>query len=95
MFQRPIPDFVPSAASYRHSEDSWQEFTQALAAHGLATPGLQGLVGCVGAGIAAQQMSNDPQGHYWVDLIDPATDMIFAYIDRLDTTTHDTSTHNT
>jgi AcrR family transcriptional regulator len=91
MFQRPIPDFQPSPAAYKHSEDAWQEMTGSMTAHGLDDPTLQGLVVCLGAGIAAQQMSNDPGGSHWVDLIDPATDMVLAYIQQLDTAREETT----
>ena len=80
LFQRPIPGFEPSAASYERAEA-----VLGLAIKVLATAGVrdQGDVDCVVAmvgGLIDAQISNDPGGDRWLRHLDRLIDL---YLDDL------------
>lgn len=70
LFQRPVPGFVPSAASMQAAGQLLQALASALTDAGsddsatldLFTAGLTGLI--------SQQVSNDPHGDRWTKLLD-------------------------
>ncbi len=79
LFQRPIPGFEPSAASYELAEDVLTRAVDLLHAAGVEN---QGDVDCVIAmvgGLIDAQMSNDPEGDRWTRHLDRLVDM---YLDQ-------------
>jgi AcrR family transcriptional regulator len=79
LFQRTIPDFVPSEQSYAVARAAYQSAVERLAAVGVDESGVD-LWTAVLAGLAAQQLANDPGGDRWLNLVDRAVDMVLAEI---------------
>ncbi len=75
LFQRSIPDFEPSSAAYAVAVQVMDEMRARFAAAGLGRSDHFDLWTAVVAGLAAQQISNDPHGDRWLRLIDMAVDM--------------------
>lgn len=81
LFQRPIPGFVPSKAAYGKAAEAVQIFRDDLAAHGLQGDSAdQDLIKALGAGLADQQIANDPGGDRWARLVDEVADMAFDHL---------------
>jgi AcrR family transcriptional regulator len=80
LFQRTIPDFEPSPASYALAMQVFEQMRARFAAAGLADPAQFDLWTALGAGLAAQQTANDPGGDRWLRLIDEATDMYADHV---------------
>jgi AcrR family transcriptional regulator len=79
LFQRTIPDFVPSEQSYAVARAAYQSAVERLAAGGVDESGVD-VWTAVLAGLAAQQLANDPGGDRWLNLVDRAVDMVLAEI---------------
>ena len=79
LFQRPIPGFEPSAASFAISEHGLARLAQHLVDLGLTDPRSLDLF-TVRSGLASQQISNDPGGDRWIRLIDDAVEMYVQYM---------------
>ena len=77
LFQRTIPDFVPSEHSYAVAQAAYGMTVDRLAALGIDQSGVD-LWTAVNAGLVAQQLSNDPGGDRWSVLVDRAVDMLLA-----------------
>jgi len=75
LFQRTIPDFVPSEESFSVAQRAYDVALEPLQRLGLTGSELD-LVTGVMAGLVAQQLSNDPDGDRWELLIDQATSML-------------------
>ncbi|MBI1844135.1 MAG: TetR/AcrR family transcriptional regulator [Actinobacteria bacterium] len=80
LFQRTIPGFEPSPASFKISEDNLAELGELLARCGVSDPPMLDLFTALGTGLTDQQMSNDPGGDRWVRLIDEAVEMFYQHI---------------
>jgi AcrR family transcriptional regulator len=81
LFQRPIPGFEPSAATYSIAGEVLERAVSVLRAAGV---GDQGDVDCFIAmvgGLIDTQLANDPGGDRWTRHLDRLTDM---YLDNLD-----------
>jgi AcrR family transcriptional regulator len=75
LFQRPIPGFVPSAASYEIAERVLGRVLDVLHAAGVDDPGdIDCLVAMV-AGLVDAQASNDPGGDRWIRHLDRMIDL--------------------
>jgi AcrR family transcriptional regulator len=83
MFQRTIPDFVPSSESYALAVEALDRLASDLAQVGATTTRDVDLVTAVMTGLTSQQISNDPGGRRWIDLVDPAVDMLLATFSAL------------
>ena len=66
LFQRPIPGFEPSAASYALAVEFFEFGRQRLAAAGVTDPEDFDVFTALVAGLADQQVANDPGGDRWV-----------------------------
>jgi AcrR family transcriptional regulator len=77
LFQRTIPDFVPSERSYAVAQAVYEQNFAPLRAIGLDESAVD-LWSAMLAGLVAQQLSNDPGGDRWAVLVDRAVDMLFA-----------------
>lgn len=87
MFQRTIPGFEPSAASFAISERSLGQVIDHLAALGIDDPQDIDLFTAIGTGLTDQQISNDPGGDRWIRLLDDAIDMFVDHALRRRSTT--------
>jgi AcrR family transcriptional regulator len=81
LFQRTIPGFEPSPESFRISIESLQQVADWLASVGLGGQATLDLFTAVGAGLASQQISNDPGGDRWLRLLDEAAEMFFKHVE--------------
>jgi AcrR family transcriptional regulator len=77
LFQRTIPDFVPSERSYAVAQAVYELTIDRLNAVGIDASGVD-LWTAVLAGLVAQQLSNDPGGDRWSVLVDRAVDMLLS-----------------
>ncbi len=82
LFQRTIPGFEPSAESFAISMDSLAEIEAHLVSFGIDEPSDIDLFTAIGAGLADQQISNDPGGDRWTRLIDDAVDMYLGHVTK-------------
>ena len=80
LFQRTIPDFVPSEESYAVAVDALQELTEQLAALGVAGDEAVDLWTAVLTGLTDQQISNDPGGDRWGRIVDRAVLMLLREV---------------
>jgi AcrR family transcriptional regulator len=79
LFQRIIPGFEPSEASYAAATDVMATFTAVLRDAGITDPRAADLWTALLTGLANQQVSNDPGGKRWSGLVDEAVDMFLAH----------------
>lgn len=75
LFQRPIPGFEPSPASYGRAEQVLARGVSLLAAAGLDDPGDIDCFIAMVAGLIDAQASNDPGGIRWTCHLDRLIDM--------------------
>jgi AcrR family transcriptional regulator len=75
LFQRTIPDFVPTEESFAVAQRAYDVSLEPLRRLGLTEPQLDLATGVM-AGLVAQQVSNDPDGNRWELLIDQAASML-------------------
>ena len=75
LFQRTIPEFVPSDASYAVAVEAYHQMNDGLAAIGITDPQAVDLWTALLTGLSDQQISNDPGGDRWERLIDRAVAM--------------------
>ena len=80
LFQRTIPGFEPSPESYQLAVGLLQRGAEQLAAAGIDHPQALDLWTAMVGGLSAQQVSNEPGGTRWLDLVDDAVDMFFTYM---------------
>jgi AcrR family transcriptional regulator len=78
LFLRVVPGFEPTATSYALAEEVYARGVEILARAGLTEPSEIDLWTAVLAGLATQQVSNDPGGDRWVRLVDPAVDLLLG-----------------
>jgi hypothetical protein len=81
MFQRHIPGFEPSADSYAIALEFYEFARARLAAAGVTEQADMDLFTTLIAGIADQQMANDPGGERWAGLTDRIITMFFTELD--------------
>lgn len=79
LFQRTIPGFEPSAATYALSQAALGRLTVQLDAVGLGGSENVDLMTALASGLAAQQIANDPGGDRWARLADEAGAMFVAH----------------
>ncbi|MGZ4532365.1 MAG: TetR/AcrR family transcriptional regulator [Mycobacteriaceae bacterium] len=78
LFLRVIPGFAPSAPSYALASEVLAELAKALRAVGIIDPAALDLWTAMLTGLATQQVSNDPAGSRWADVLDSAVDILLA-----------------
>lgn len=79
LFQRPIPGFAPSAASYEHAQVVLRRAIALLHAAGLESHDDVDCFIAMVAGLIDAQIANDPGGDRWIRHLDRLTDM---YLDE-------------
>jgi AcrR family transcriptional regulator len=83
LFQRTIPGFEPSQESYALAQDAYElSVRRPLAELGVTDQASLDLATAIGAGLAAQQLANDPGGDRWLRLVDRAADLILDQTPR-------------
>lgn len=78
LFLRVIPSFVPSHTSYSLAGEALTELSHALHAIGISEPAAVDIWTAMLTGLATQQVSNDPGGTRWADVVDTAVDILLA-----------------
>jgi AcrR family transcriptional regulator len=78
LFQRPVPSFVPSPASYEPAQQFLARTVELLRAAGLEDPGDVDCFVAMIAGLVDAQIGNDPRGRRWIRHLDRLIDL---YID--------------
>ncbi|HUF31962.1 MAG TPA: TetR/AcrR family transcriptional regulator [Acidimicrobiales bacterium] len=82
MFQRTIPGFEPSPASFAVSLENLQEMATWFAEVGLGGQESLDLFTAIATGLVDQQISNDPGGDRWLRLVDDAMEMFCDHVQR-------------
>jgi AcrR family transcriptional regulator len=82
LFQRTLPGFEPSPASYALALEFYGMGRGRLAAAGASDPQDVDLFSALVSGLAHQQVANDPGGTRWVHLAERSVDMFLADVDR-------------
>jgi AcrR family transcriptional regulator len=80
LFERTIPDFEPSPESYALAIEVVERSRAALADAGLVKQDDFDLWTALVAGLAVQQLANDPGGRRWLRLVDRAVDMYADHV---------------
>lgn len=80
LFQRTIPGFEPSPASYALAVEALGQAGRALAAAGVEDPRHLDLWTALITGLTDQQISNDPGGDRWARLLDEAIDLYCDHV---------------
>ena len=78
LFLRTIPGFEPSSDAYALSRQALDRMAEVLAAAGASAPEQLDLWTALITGLAAQQVSNEPDGTRWRRLVGPAVEMFTA-----------------
>jgi AcrR family transcriptional regulator len=79
LFQHLIPGFSPSAAAFAPAIRALEQAKRRLARAGIRDPRHVDLWTAMMTGLVDQQISNDPGGDRWTQLIDDAVLMFLAY----------------
>lgn len=74
MFQRVLPGFEPSPASYALAGEVLDRLVRFLRSAGVTDPRLVDLWTALMSGLTSQQLANDPGGDRWARLLDDAVD---------------------
>lgn len=81
LFQRTIPGFEPSDASYAKAVEVLRLFREDLARLGLvADQADEDFLTALGTGLVDQQIANDPGGDRWARLVDEVADMAYEHL---------------
>jgi AcrR family transcriptional regulator len=80
LFQRTIPEFVPSEESFAVAIGAYESMTSWLTDLGITDPAAVDLWTAVLTGLTDQQISNDPGGDRWEGLIDRTVEMTLREI---------------
>jgi AcrR family transcriptional regulator len=85
LFQRPIPDFEPSAGSYAYAQEVLARSVAVMKAAGLERQSDIDCYVAMIAGLVDAQVANDPSGNRWVRHLNRLTDM---YLDEVKERNH-------
>ncbi len=80
LFQRILPTFVPSEASYALAVAHLERAGEAMRAAGVTEPRHLDLWTALLTGLVDQQISNDPGGDRWERLLDEAVDLFCDHV---------------
>ena len=80
LFQRTIPDFVPSPESYGPGIELRARAQQVIADRGITDPDALNMWTALISGLINQQLANDPGGKRWTRLLDRTVEMFLAYV---------------
>jgi len=79
LFQRTLPGFEPSPESYAHARRALAGAQELLALNGITDARHIDMWTALVTGLVDQQVSNDPGGTRWTDLIDESIAMFLAH----------------
>jgi len=79
LFTNAVPGWAPSPDAYNASLANYQHLCAQLALAGVTDPDDIDLCTALSAGLAAQQMANDPDGDRWSRRIDDVVDMFLQH----------------
>jgi AcrR family transcriptional regulator len=82
LFQRTIPGFEPSPASFELALEFYAVGRRLAEAAGVRTQADLDVLSALVNGLAHQQIANDPGGRRWVRLADQAVDMFLTDVQR-------------
>jgi AcrR family transcriptional regulator len=82
LFQRPIPGFEPSPEAFAPAVAAYEHMREEMAALGVTAQSSLDLWTALVDGLTDQQVTNEPGGTRWADLVDDAVDMWFDYVRR-------------
>jgi len=80
LFQRTVPGFVPSPASYALAGTALDLLVDVLRDAGVAEQREVDLWTAVLTGLTSQQISNDPSGDRWAQLVDDAVEIFLGAV---------------
>jgi AcrR family transcriptional regulator len=80
LFQRTLPGFVPSPASYRVAQRFYEWHRERLHAVGIVTEPMMDVFVALQAGLMEAQLANDPGGTRWTKHLDW---VITTFVDRV------------
>ena len=83
MFTRVVADWEPSPEAYAHSVANYARLRDFLGKVGITDAAALDLWTALGAGLAAQQIANDPGGDRWRRLARPAAEMYLEQVRRM------------
>ena len=98
LFQRTIPGFELSPASYAPSVEMHARGEAFVVESGITDPEAMDLFTALMSGLINQQLANDPGGGRWIGLVDRTVDMFLAEVtsrSRRSKTTTKPSSKNT
>jgi AcrR family transcriptional regulator len=79
LFQRTIPGFEPSADAYEPAQRALTAARQRLVNAGIDDPRHLDIWTALNTGLVDQQVSNDPGGQRWSDLVDDVVTMFLSH----------------
>jgi AcrR family transcriptional regulator len=79
LFQRTLPGFEPSPASFAPAVRALDGLRRLLALNGVHHPRHVDLWTALFSGLVSQQVANDPGGARWTGLIEESTDMFLGH----------------
>lgn len=82
MFTRVVPEWVPSPEAFAVSKAAYEGFARQFARLGITDQQALDLWTAVSAGMAAQQLANDPTGDRWARLAREAAEMFLTHVRR-------------
>jgi AcrR family transcriptional regulator len=82
LFQRTIPEFEPSPASYAVAQEFYERARERLQAVGASESESIDLFSALVNGLAHQQVANDPGGDRWARLAERSVDMFLGDLKR-------------
>ncbi len=83
MFTAAVPNWEPAPSAYASSVASYERMAAVFATVGLECQAALDLWSAVSAGLAAQQLANDPNGDRWVRLSRDAAEMVLRQVRRM------------
>jgi AcrR family transcriptional regulator len=82
LFQRPVPAFEPSAESYALAQRFYDWHRDLARRAGVTRREDFDAITALIAGLADQQVANDPSGDRWLSLTEPIMRMLLVHIDE-------------
>lgn len=82
LFERTVPGFEPSPASYAYAQEFLRFTTNLLVAAGVTDPGDVDIFTALIGGLLTQQQANEPGGDRWMRHLDAVLEMFFDHVDR-------------
>lgn len=82
LFQRTIPGYEPSPEAYAPALKLQERYVRKLNNAGITAFSDVDIFTSLVAGLASQQLANEPEGTRWVSQLDVVLDMFFDHLDR-------------